>query len=311
MNQIIIYTIASLSILGAVSAIILYFVAQKFKVYEDPRIDEVEAALPSANCGGCGYAGCRNFAEALVKSDNFDGLFCPVGGNKTMEAIAKILGREAVAQDPLVAVLRCNGACEFRPKTTNYDGATTCAIEAALYGGDTGCQYGCLGHGDCVEVCNFDALHMDPVTGLPVVDDLKCTACGACVKACPRNLFELRKRQKKERKIYVACMNEDKGGLAKKYCAVACIGCAKCVKVCPYDAITMNNNLAFIDSEKCRLCRKCVTECPTNAIIEVGFPPRKEPQAEATVQAAQTENTSQDIVSAKKEDISTNLNKEE
>ncbi|MFO7656870.1 MAG: Fe-S cluster domain-containing protein [Bacteroidales bacterium] len=311
MNQIVIYTIASLSLLGAASAVILYFVAQKFKVYEDPRIDEVEAALPAANCGGCGYAGCRNFAESLVKSESFDGLFCPVGGNETMGIVAKILGREAVAQDPLVAVLRCNGACEYRPKTTNYDGAATCTIEAALYGGDTGCQYGCLGHGDCVEVCNFDALHMDTVTGLPVVNDLNCTACGACVKACPKNLFELRKRQKKERKIYVACMNEDKGGLAKKYCAVACTGCTKCFKVCPYDAITMNNNLAFIDSEKCRLCRKCVPECPTNAIIEVGFPPRKEPQPEAATEAANAENQSENTVSAKKEDISTNLKKEE
>ena len=274
------YTIISLSLLGSASAVILFFVAQKFKVFEDPRIDDVEEALPAANCGGCGYAGCRNFAEALVKSETFDGLFCPVGGNETMAAVAKILGREAVEKDPLVAVLRCNGACEFRPKTNIYDGAASCAIESALYGGDTGCQFGCLGHGDCVDVCTFDALHMDPDTGLPVVDDAKCTACGACVKACPKNLFELRKRQKKDRKIYVACMNEDKGGVAKKNCSVACIGCTKCFKVCPFDAITMNNNLAFIDSEKCRLCRKCVTECPTNSIIEIGFPPRKETKTE-------------------------------
>ncbi|HJX70740.1 MAG TPA: RnfABCDGE type electron transport complex subunit B, partial [Bacteroidales bacterium] len=264
MNAVVIYTIVTLSLLGAVSAIVLYFIAQKFKVFEDPRIDVVESSLPGVNCGGCGFAGCRNFAEALVKSESFDGLFCPVGGNETMAIVAKILGREAAAQDPLVAVLRCNGACEFCPKTNDYDGTATCSIESALYGGDTGCHYGCLGHGDCVEVCQFDALHMDPVTGLPVVDDAKCTACGACVRACPRNLFELRKRQKKDRKIYVACMNEDKGGLARKYCAVACTGCTKCFKVCPFEAITMGTNLAFIDSEKCRLCRKCVTECPTN-----------------------------------------------
>ena len=280
MSSTVVYTIISLSLLGSASAVILFFVAQKFKVFEDPRIDDVEEALPAANCGGCGYAGCRNFAEALVKSETFDGLFCPVGGNETMAAVAKILGREAVEKDPLVAVLRCNGACEFRPKTNIYDGAASCAIESALYGGDTGCQFGCLGHGDCVDVCTFDALHMDPDTGLPVVDDAKCTACGACVKACPKNLFELRKRQKKDRKIYVACMNEDKGGVAKKNCSVACIGCTKCFKVCPFDAITMNNNLAFIDSEKCRLCRKCVTECPTNSIIEIGFPPRKETKTE-------------------------------
>ena len=123
---------------------------------------------------------------------------------------------------------------------------------------------------------------MDPVSGLPVVNDANCTACGACVKACPKGLFELRKRAKKDRKIYVACMNEDKGGIAKKSCSVACIGCIKCFKVCPYEAITMANNLAFIDSDKCKLCRKCVPECPTNSILEIGFPPRKEKEEVAT-----------------------------
>jgi Na+-translocating ferredoxin:NAD+ oxidoreductase subunit B len=276
MNTVVLYTVLSLSGLGAVSALILFFVAKKFVVIEDPRIDEVTDRLPSANCGGCGYAGCRNFAEQCVRSESLDGLFCPVGGNETMIAVASILGRNAVEQDPRVAVLRCNGSCDVRPKTTIYDGTATCAIASALYGGDTGCQFGCLGFGDCVVVCKFDALYIDPITGLPVVDDIKCTACGACVKACPKDLFELRKRAKKERKIYVACMNEDKGGIAKKNCAVACIGCNKCVKVCPHEAITLENNLAYIDSDKCKLCRKCAPECPTNSIIEIGFPPPKE-----------------------------------
>jgi Na+-translocating ferredoxin:NAD+ oxidoreductase RNF subunit RnfB len=275
MNPVIIYTIVSLSALGITAAVVLYFVAQKFKVFEDPRIDKVEEALPGANCGGCGFAGCRNFAEACVKAESFDGLFCPVGGNECMSSLATILGRDAEIKDPQVAVLLCNGSCESRPKTNLYDGASSCSIAASLYGGDTGCQFGCLGMGDCVKVCNFDALSMDPITGLPVVNDDNCTACGACVNECPKDLFELRKRANKDRKIYVACKNEDKGGIAKKSCTAACIGCGKCFKVCPFDAITMNNNLAYIDSDKCRLCRKCVAECPTNAIIEIGFPPRK------------------------------------
>jgi electron transport complex protein RnfB len=280
MTSTVLYAILSLSVLGCLSATVLYIVAQRFKLFEDPRIDDVEGSLPGANCGGCGYAGCRNFAETLVKSQSFEGLFCPVGGNDTMAAVAHILGREAIAKDPQVAVLRCNGTCESRPKTNRYDGTPSCAVASALYGGDTGCQYGCLSLGDCVVVCKFDALHMDHFTGLPVIDDDKCTSCGNCVKACPKNLFELRKRWKGNKKIYVACRNEDKGGIAKKNCAVACIGCIKCFKVCPYEAITMNNNLAFIDSIKCRLCRKCVPECPTNSILEIGFPVKKEKAVE-------------------------------
>jgi electron transport complex protein RnfB len=276
MSSIFLYIVISLTGLGLASALILFLVAQRFKVYEDPRISEVEEELPAANCGGCGFPGCRNFAEALVKSEDFEGLYCPVGGNETMNRVAELLGKVAVAQEPRVAVLRCNGTCEYRSTTNRYDGSQTCAIAAALYGGDTACEYGCLGYGDCVEVCKFDALYMDKETGLPVVIDANCTACDACVKECPRNLFELRKRYKKDRKIYVACMNTDKGGPARKSCSVACIGCFKCFNVCPWEAITMNNNLAFIDSEKCRLCRKCAPECPTNSIIETGFPPKKE-----------------------------------
>jgi Na+-translocating ferredoxin:NAD+ oxidoreductase RNF subunit RnfB len=285
MSQIILFTILTLVAIGAAAAIILYFVAQKFKVYEDPRIDEVEEALPAANCGGCGFAGCRNFAETLVKSEKWDDLFCPVGGNETMATAASILGREAIEQAPRVAVVRCNGTPEFRPRTNRYDGAPTCAIAHSLYTGEGGCPHGCLGEGDCVAVCTFDAIHMNPLTDLPEVDDDKCTACGACVDACPRNIIELRKKNKKDRKIFVSCINEEKGAVAKKNCSVACIGCSKCFKVCPYEAITMENNLAFIDSDKCKLCRKCVVECPTSAILELNFPPPRKPAKEESVEA--------------------------
>jgi Na+-translocating ferredoxin:NAD+ oxidoreductase subunit B len=276
MNSLVIYTVVSLSSLGILAAAILYVVAQKFKVYEDPRIDEVQNALPGANCGGCGFAGCRNFAEALVKADSFEGLNCPVGGASLMGEVASLLGREAVAVDPLIAVLRCNGTPEHRPRTTIYDGVANCRIAHSLYAGETACGFGCLGLGDCVVACQFDAMYMDSATGLPVISDEKCIACGACVKACPRTIIELRKRAKKDRKIFVSCVNRDKGGPARKACNVACIGCGKCVKVCEYDAITMENNLAFIDSTKCVFCRKCAPECPTGAILEINFPPRRE-----------------------------------
>jgi len=244
-------------------------------VYEDPRIDQVEEILPAANCGGCGYPGCRGFAEALVKADDLSPYFCPVGGNETMSKAAEILGKAVEAKDPLVAVIRCSGSPAHRPRVNKYDGASSCAISSSLYSGETGCQYGCLGLGDCVDVCNFDAIYMDEETGLPVVIDDKCTACGACVKACPNIIIELRKKNKKDRKIFVSCVNKDKGAVAKKACDVACIGCKACVKACAYDAITVENFLAYIDPNKCKLCRKCVEVCPTNAILEINFPPRK------------------------------------
>ncbi|NDV46546.1 Fe-S cluster domain-containing protein [Paludibacter sp. 221] len=273
--NIILISLITLGVIGALAALILFFVAKKFYVFEDPRIDEVEAALPAANCGGCGYPGCRGFADACVKADDLDGLFCPVGGADTMSKVAAILGKTASAAEPTVAVVRCNGSCENRVRTNQYDGVKSCKVAHNLYGGDTGCSYGCLGLGDCEVSCKFDALYINPETMLPEIDEDKCTSCGACVKACPKLLIELRRKGPKSRRIYVSCMNKDKGAVNKKVCSVACIGCSKCFKVCPFEAITMGNNLAFIDSEKCRLCRKCVDECPTSAITELNFPPKK------------------------------------
>ncbi len=275
MSDIVIYTIITVSSIGVVAAIILYAAAQKFKVFEDPRIDEVEDALPSANCGGCGYPGCRNFAEECVKAENFDELFCPVGGNDLMKQVATILGKDAVEKAPQVAVIRCSGSFEHRPKKNNYDGAYNCTINTALYSGDTGCENGCLGLGECVDSCTFDAMYMDEKTGLPVVIEDKCTACGDCVRACPKDIIELRNKGKKDRRIFVSCINVDKGGVAKKNCSVACIGCTKCEKECKFDAIKIENFLAYIDFNKCVLCRKCVSVCPTNAIHELNFPPKK------------------------------------
>ena len=274
MTTTIIYTIISLCAIGIASAVILYFVAQKFKVEEDPRIDTVESILPGANCGGCGKPGCRGFAEATVKATSLDGLFCPVGGAETMTKVAAALGMEVTAQTPQIAVVRCNGTCDHRQRTSQYDGYKSCAIEHSLYRGESDCTFGCLGCGDCVTACPFDAIHMDE-NGLPVVSEEKCVACGACVKACPRNIIELWNKGVKDRRVFVCCVNKDKGNIARKACTAACIGCGKCVKECPFEAITLENNLAYIDFRKCRLCRKCVSVCPTHAIHEVNFPPRK------------------------------------
>lgn len=275
-----VYTVVIAAVVAVLSAVILYVIAKKFHIEEDPRVDEVTAALPGVNCGGCGYAGCRNFAEACVKADTMDKLFCPVGGNNTMAEVARILGKDVKAQVPLVAVVRCSGSLLARERKSLYDGPKSCLIAHTLFRGETGCQYGCLWHGDCVTACKFGAMYSDEKTGLPVVIEEKCVACGACVKACPRGLIELRLKGLKDRRVFVSCRNKDKGNVAMKHCKVACIGCGKCVKVCPFDAIYMIDHLAFIDDKKCKLCRKCVAVCPTKAIIEVNFPPRSVEEAD-------------------------------
>ncbi len=295
MNDLIIYAVVSLSAIGVAAAVILFFVAQKFKVVEDPRIDDVEEALPGANCGGCGYAGCRAFAEGMVKQGTMEGFNCPVGGSDVMANIGKLLGLEAEVAEPQVAVIRCSGSRANAPKKINYDGPATCAFAHNLYSGESGCPYGCLGLGDCVDACEFGAMYMDEETGLPVVIEENCVACGACVKACPRDIIELRNIGKKNKRIFVSCINEEKGAPAKKNCDVACIGCGKCEKVCAFDAITIKNNLAYIDYEKCKLCRKCVPVCPTNAIHEINFPPpRPKP-----VKVAEAEKSRQSAVGSR------------
>lgn len=190
MNETLLFTILVLVGLGVIAAVILYIVAQKFKVFEDPRIDETESRLPGANCGGCGFPGCRGLAAALVEQEDISALFCPVGGADTMKIVADYLGKAAPEKEPAVAVVRCAGSYCSRARTNEFDGAQSCAVIASLYGGETGCSWGCLGKGDCVMVCNFGAIAVNSETGLPEVDQDKCTACGACVTACPKAVIE-------------------------------------------------------------------------------------------------------------------------
>jgi Na+-translocating ferredoxin:NAD+ oxidoreductase RNF subunit RnfB len=272
----IIYAILALSIIGAVAALILYFVAQKFKVYEDPRIDTVCEKLPGANCGGCGYAGCRALAEAIVKAESLENKFCPVGGANTMNEIAEVMNLSVEASEPKIAVVRCNGGkCNTQAKA-NFEGFDNCLFAHMTFSSEGGCSNGCLGLGNCVKACSFDAIHINPETRLPEVDEEKCVACGACVKTCPRSVIELRNKGKNSRRVFVSCINQEKGAAAKKNCEAACIGCGKCAKACPFEAISINNNVAYIDFNKCKLCRKCVAECPTGAIHAVNFPIKKE-----------------------------------
>lgn len=274
-------SIIVLGIIGALAAIVLYFVAKKFHVYENPKIAEIEELLPGANCGGCGFAGCQAFAKACAETDSLDGFNCTGAGKDIMDKISVIVGLEAKAGVRRVAVMRCNGGCGERQIVNNYDGVTSCAMEGALYQGETDCNYGCLGRGDCVASCIFDALHIDPESGIAVVDHEKCVGCGKCVKTCPRGLLELVEDIPDKPLVWVACMNHDKGPLAMKECTVSCIGCGKCKRVCTHEAVEVTEFLAHINPEACVGCGECEAACPRHSIVHHGnlIPKKKEAES--------------------------------
>jgi Na+-translocating ferredoxin:NAD+ oxidoreductase RNF subunit RnfB len=290
MTNVILIAVCVLGAIGLIAALVLWGTSKKFAVKEDPRIGQVQELLPGANCGGCGFPGCSAMAAALVKgadAGSLEGLTCPVGGSECMNKVAAVLGMEAAASTPKVAVVRCNGTCENRPRVVTYDGVKNCRIANSTAQGETGCQYGCLGCGDCVAACQFDAITMNPVTGLPEVDRAKCTTCGACAKACPRGIIEIRQVDEQKSGMVVTCMNKDKGAVANKVCTASCIGCGKCKTVCGAEAITVENNLSYIDAEKCISCRACEEACPKACIIMLGEPRKeiKKPAAKGPLQS--------------------------
>ena len=266
MNEIVLSALA-LGVLGAICAVVLFFVAKKFDVPENPQVEEINNLLPQANCGACGQAGCKQFALQIVDKQGLEGLYCPVGGQILMERIASKLGVSSEVRERKVAVIRCQGSREAAPDKIDYHLVSSCRLRHQQNCGMTACPHGCLRGGDCVRVCKFGALYFDEVKGLPVVIEEKCTSCGACLKACPRLLFELRTAKDK---VYVACMNQEKGAIAKKNCSHACIGCQKCVRlVANPELALMNENLAILKEglDPKVLGEQLAQACPTKAIL--------------------------------------------
>lgn len=258
--------------IGFFAALILYYVAQKFAVKDDMRVVKIERILPGVNCGGCGKAGCHDFATACAKAnaEELDKLYCTVGGNKLMKEIADIMGYTITEKEPTIAVLRCQGSCQNAPIKFEFTGLKSCRLAAQIATARSECPYGCMRLGDCVKACKFGALSINKETGLPQVDENKCVACGACVEVCPKKLFELRPKGKDGARVYVACRNEQKGAVARKNCEVACIGCMKCTKI--NSKIKVENNLSYIPSniDAKKYGQALAETCPTGAIIYTG-----------------------------------------
>ena len=260
--------ISLLAMGGLAVAFALFLLAayKRFAVEEDQRVAEITERLPGANCGACGFAGCRQYAEAVVKGDA-EANRCTPGGSAVSGSIAKIMGIEEVKIEPRVARVLCRGGEEEAGRRSKYRGVQTCRAAHYALGGDKLCVYGCLGFGDCTNVCPFDAIHMGQ-NRLPVVDDDTCTACGKCVAECPRGIIEIAPRNQR---VFVFCKNHDRGPVAKKACTVACIGCSLCVKNGPEDALKMEDNLAVILDHKTvdAQAEATTAKCPTHAITNL------------------------------------------
>ena len=249
--------------IGVILAAILAFADKKFYVYEDPRIDEVEALLPKANCGACGCAGCRAFAEKAVEGHIAPGK-CTVNSPGNIVLIAELLQVEAGGDEKRVARLACAGGSNVARQRANYEGLESCRAAALVSGGGKGCTWGCLGLADCERACSFKAIDMDTF-GLPVVTESLCTACGDCVAACPKDLFSI---HPVSHRLWVACRNLLNGEAAEAECEVGCTACGRCEADAPAGLVKIVNNLAVVDYAKNKLATAApIQRCPTGAII--------------------------------------------
>ena len=256
----ILYAGILLGALGLIFGGVLSFASKKFHVDVDERVSQVRECLGGANCGACGYPGCDGFAAAVVKGEApING--CAPAGDKGVKAIAKIMGMEAKSSEKMVARVLCQGENGVAKERYAYDGYQSCATAAGLAGGPKDCRFACLGLGDCQDKCKFDAITME--NGIAHVDPDKCTACGACVKACPRNVMKLLPLSSS---VIVRCRNSDTARVARAVCMDACIGCGRCKKECQYEAITVENGFAHIDPSKCTRCGACAAVCPCKCI---------------------------------------------
>ena len=254
-----IYTVLIVGGIGLILGALLSFAAKFFSVKSDEKVEQIRACLPGANCGACGFSGCDGYAAAIAAGQAEYNL-CTPGGQGTAQELSKILGGN-VTVVAKTAVVHCNHCFDKAVSDFAYCGLNSCAAANILYNGSLACKNACLGFGDCIKACEFNALKLE--NGNIVVDKNICGGCGKCVKACPKGVITLEVKCLP----YVACSNTEKGAVARKQCTAACIGCKKCENVCEHNAITVKNNLAVIDSALCVGCNKCSAACPVGCIL--------------------------------------------
>lgn len=258
-----------LAITGGIAALVLGIASRLFHVEEDKTLAAVEDALPSVNCGGCGYAGCTQYAIAII-NDKEDITLCAPGGNDAIQLIAELTGQDATIKEPERAVIACSGSENNCITRYQYKGLTTCQAAHTTVGGFKNCTYGCLGFADCKDVCMFNAIvKKDDIV---VVIPEKCTGCGACVHVCPRNVIGM---IPKKQKAVLVCNSPEKGAKVNRVCSTGCTACTLCVKKCPHDALVMEDNKPKWDYSKCVNCKICSQVCPKNAIHWNGVPLKK------------------------------------
>jgi len=268
----ILFAAGILFVLAIVMALILGWANVAFHVETDPKVDAINESLPGANCGGCGFVGCQEYAQA-VADGKAELTLCGPGGAACAQKIATIMGKEIKETWPFKAVVHCAADRNNRLKMQPYNGEKSCSA-ANLVPGVQGCTYGCLGFGDCFDVCEYDAITMR--NGLAIIDPKKCTGCKACVSACPRGIITMVPFKNTE-VLVVACSNKDKGILVKEVCSIGCIGCSACAKpsegllnmvdnlpVMDYDTYTGTNDLS-----------KSIEKCPRESLVYIGEPSKK------------------------------------
>lgn len=272
----ILFAVIALGGVGAFFGLLLGLAARFFAVPTDSRIEAIREALPGANCGACAYAGCNQYAEAIIEERApLNG--CIPGGAMTAEAIAAIMGEEVDAVEPVVAAVFCRGDQRHARDLFTYHGILDCNYAQQFHGGFKACPDGCLGLGNCVRACPFEAISMGP-RGLPLVDQSACTGCGLCAEACPRDIIRLVPQGDQGHLVW--CSSQQRGKTVTRSCEVGCTGCRACVRACPQEAISMEGYLAVIDLQKCDDCGLCVEKCRFGSIL-----PRREPAAPAAAES--------------------------